>query len=221
MNRIKYLCILSALLSISLLAADDELKAHEKALQRLMEGNGRYVRDLLKNSSSEKARLQEKIATHAPFAVVVACSDARVSPDIIFDQGIGDLFIVRVAGNVIGPLELDSIDYAAIYLGATAIVVVGHESCGAVTAVVQNTTKDIESLAKLIRPAVQEAKKIATEDNLVEVAIKTNAGRMRDFLLTRPPLSRLVKDEKLQVHAAYYNLHTGAVELLDTSAKKS
>ena len=90
-----------------------------------------------------------------PFAIILGCSDSRVSPEILFDQGIGDLFIVRVAGNVAGPVELDSIEYAALYLKSSLVLVLGHENCGAITAVLDGQTKEIEHVADLIAPAIQ------------------------------------------------------------------
>lgn len=120
---------------------------------------------------------------------------------------------MRVAGNVIGPLELDSIEYSVIYLHSSVILILGHEDCGAVTAVIQNNTKDIEAVAKLIGPAVQEAKK-SKANALLERAIKINAMRMKAVVLQSPAIQKYIKDKKVEVHAAYYNLQTGAVELL-------
>ena len=153
------------------------------------------------------------VSKQEPFAIIVGCADSRVSPEIIFDQGIGDLFVVRVAGNVIGSLELDSIEYAAIYLHSSAILVLGHENCGAVNAVVNGTTKDIESVAELIEPAVREAR-AKTPDNVLVNSVKANALRMRDFLRNTPTLKKLVEGKKLDVQAGYYHLQTGAVEIL-------
>ena len=127
----------------------------------------------------------------------------------------GDLFVVRVAGNVIGPLELNSIEYAVLYLNSSAIIVMGHENCGAVDAVLRGATKDIEAVAKLIEPAVQEAKKNAP--NPLQAAVKINAKRMKDYLLSTPVIKKFVADKKIEVNAAYYNLKTGEVELLEDS----
>ena len=185
----------------------------EQAMQRLMEGNGRYMRDALEHPNRDQERREAIVAKQKPFATIVGCADSRVSPEIIFDQGVGDLFVVRVAGNVIGDLELDSVDYSVLYLNSSVVIVIGHENCGAVDAVIHQNTKDIEAVAKLIEPSVQQAKKTKT-DNLLESAIKANAVRMRDFLLKSRVIAQLVKDKKIEVHAGYYNLRTGAVEIL-------
>lgn len=153
------------------------------------------------------------LSKQCPFAVIVGCSDSRVSPEIVFDQGVGDLFVVRVAGNVIGPLELDSIDYSVLYLNSKVIVVLGHENCGAIDAVIKGITQDIGSVAKLLEPSVQEAKK-SNPKNLLQMAVKTNAIRMKNYLLTTPAIQKLVSEKKLEVYAAYYNFQTGAVEFL-------
>lgn len=185
----------------------------QEALDRLMKGNDRYVHDALEHPNRDLVRREAIISKQTPFAIVVGCSDSRAAPEIVFDQGIGDLFVVRVAGNVIGPLELDSIEYSAIYLHSAVILVLGHENCGAVTAVIQNNTKDIEAVAKLIEPAVLEAKK-SKANALLERAVKLNAMRMKGIVLESPAIQKLIKDKKIEVHAAYYNLQTGAVELL-------
>lgn len=185
----------------------------QEALDRLMEGNERYVHDALEHPNRDLVRREAIVSKQTPFAAIVGCSDSRASPEIVFDQGIGDLFVVRVAGNVIGPLELDSIEYSVIYLHSSVILILGHEDCGAVTAVIQNNTKDIEAVAKLIGPAVQEAKK-SKANALLERAIKINAMRMKAVVLQSPAIQKYIKDKKVEVHAAYYNLQTGAVELL-------
>jgi carbonic anhydrase len=178
-----------------------------------MQGNARYTHDALEHPNRTQERREASAASQAPFAIIVGCADSRVSPEIIFDEGVGDLFVVRVAGNVIGPLELESVEYAALYLHSVVIVVLGHESCGAVNAVVQGKTKDIESLAKMIVPAVKEAQKL-DPDHLLTAAVQSNALHMKDLLMRAPAIDKLVKQGKIIVEAAYYDLQTGAVELL-------
>jgi len=185
----------------------------EQAMNRLMEGNNRYVHDELAHPDRDLDRREAVVSSQSPFAVIVGCSDSRVSPEIVFDQGIGDLFVVRVAGNVIGDLELNSIDYGVLYLGAVCIIVMGHENCGAVKAVIDGNTKNVEAIAKLIKPAVQEAKEASPKD-LLTASIKENAHRMKDFLLDSKIIKDLVKQNKVCVRAAYYNLNTGSVEWL-------
>ncbi len=189
------------------------LNAQSEGLTRLMQGNDRYVRDVLEHSNRTSERRQATVSTQEPFAVIVGCADSRVAPEILFDQGVGDLFVVRVAGNVVGPMALDSIDYAVLHLHSSVILVLGHENCGAVDAVIKGTTGDIQSVAQLIEPAVAAERK-KKPSNLLEASVKENAIRMRDFLLRTAAVKKLVADKKLEVHAGYYNLKTGKVELL-------
>ena len=114
------------LLSISGIC--DQKITSQEAIERLKAGNERYVEDELEHPHRDSDRREALTSKQNPFAIIVGCSDSRVSPEILFDQGVGDLFVVRVAGNVIGPLELDSIDYAALYLGSVCILVMGHEN---------------------------------------------------------------------------------------------
>lgn len=187
--------------------------AEQDGMERLMQGNERYTLDTLKHPNRNAERRQALVSSQEPFGVIVGCSDSRVAPEIIFDQGVGDLFVVRVAGNVIGSLELDSIEYAALYLHSSVILVLGHENCGAVNAVVNGTTEDIEAVAELIEPAVKQVRK-NNPSNLLEASIKANALRMKEYLLTTPLIRKLVAERKLEVYAGYYHLKTGSVELL-------
>lgn len=186
----------------------------KEAMNTLMKGNERFMQDKLEHPNRTSERREAIASKQKPFAAIVGCADSRVSPEIIFDQGVGDLFVVRVAGNVIGPLEIDSVDYSVLHLGAIVVLVLGHENCGAVDAVISGQTQDIESVAKLIEPAVNQAKADGKEDLLVR-AIKANALNMKKFLVDSPVIARLIKEKGIEVHAAYYNVQTGAVELLD------
>lgn len=164
------------------------LWGNDTALQKLMEGNARYV----------KGHVEHPTPHQRPFAVIVACSDSRVAPEIIFDQGLGDLFVVRVAGNVVGDLGKESILYAVQELKASLVMVLGHERCGAVDAVMHHKTKDIPEIAALIAPAIQKEKSL-------EKAIKAN-------------VKNVVKDLRtllnVKVVGGYYDFETGKVEIL-------
>ena len=170
-------------------------------LQRLIDGNLRYVEDHPTHADHSADRRIDLVQSQTPFAVIVSCSDSRVTPEVIFDQSAGDLFVVRVAGNVVGPIELDSIDYAATVLGSSLILVLGHESCGAVKAVIEKKAEGIEHVAELIEPAV---KKITN----LEKAVKANAKYVASQLKKKPLL------KKLECKAAYYSIATGKVEIL-------
>jgi carbonic anhydrase len=209
----KIAAVLFALVQISLFSLTPD-----QALQSLMEGNQRFSKDKSLHLDRTSERRQELISKQAPFAIIVGCSDSRVAPEIIFDQGIGDLFIVRVAGNVVGPLEQDSVEYSALYLNSSIIMVMGHENCGAINAVLAGTTKDIESVAALIQPAADATKTQKT--NRLENTIKTNAHMMAEQLKNSPVIKGLIAKKKISVVAAYYNFHTGKVELLEEKTKK-
>ncbi|HEY5260393.1 MAG TPA: carbonic anhydrase [Rhabdochlamydiaceae bacterium] len=183
----------------------------DEALKRLTEGNDRFTSDASTHPDRTAERRQETAETQEPFATILGCSDSRVAPEIIFDQGIGDLFIVRVAGNVSGPLELDSIEYSVIYLHSSLIVVLGHENCGAVKAVLHGTTKDIESVAELIQPAVKKTKDLTK--NRLESTIQLNAKMTAEALRKTPVLSRYIKEKKLDIVAGYYDFHDGKVHI--------
>jgi carbonic anhydrase len=178
-----------------------------ESLKRLMDGNQRYMNDQLLYPNHSSDRRGEIAAKQKPFATILGCSDSRVAPEIIFDQGLGDLFIVRVAGNVVGPIELDSIDYSVKYLGASLILVMGHEACGAVTAVMEGQTADIEAVAELIEPSIQGAK---TADE----AIKANVRAVVAYLKQTPVLKKYIAQKKLEIVAAYYDMGPGSVEVL-------
>jgi len=182
----------------------------EDAFKRLMEGNARYTTDKLENPDRSSMRRQEVFHKQKPFAVVIGCSDARVPPEIIFDQGIGDLFVVRVAGQVVGPIELDSIEYAAKYLGASLIIVLGHQSCGAINAVLKGKTQDIEDIANLIQPAIQPLRKKTLEN-----AVKANVLWVTEHLKTTPLIQSMMKEKKINVVGGYYSLSDGKVEILE------
>lgn len=184
----------------------------DNVLQRMMQGNERYVQDRLLHPDRTQFRREELTSSQAPFAIVVGCSDSRVSPEIIFDQGLGDLFVVRVAGNVMGPVELDSVEFAAAYLGSSLVLVLGHENCGAVTAVLKGQTKDIEAITELMSPAIKDINK--NEINALENAIKSNVNSVVTLLKNSSVLKKLIEEEKLIVVGGYYHLGSGQVELL-------
>lgn len=187
-----------------------------KGLDRLITGNDRYVHDRLEHPNRTAERRESLVSSQSPFAVIIGCSDSRVPPEIIFDQGVGDLFVVRVAGNVIGPIELSSVEYAARNLGSSVILVMGHKNCGAVKAVVDGQVSKIEPIAEIIEPAIK-AVEVDHPKDLLNSCIKTNAVRMKQILLKSPVIQALIKEGKLEISAAYYNLETGAVELLDSN----
>lgn len=200
--------ILSALLFSSAVFAQGPSEGYT----RLMQGNARYVKGNLLHPDRDKERRTQTAISQKPFATILGCSDSRVAPEILFDQGIGDLFVVRVAGNVIGPIELASIEYSVIYLGASVLMVLGHEKCGAVDAVLQGITKDIEPIATLIQPAITQAK--TEQGSTLENAIQDNVKNVVKQLEANPVLADLIKKKKFAVVGGYYDLVSGKVKVL-------
>lgn len=184
----------------------------EAALEKLMAGNQRFVDDKAICPNRNSIRRLETSAIQKPFAVILGCSDSRVPPELAFDQGLGELFVVRVAGNVVGATELDSIEYSALQNGSVIIVVLGHERCGAVTAVMENKTQDIEAVANLIKPAVEAANK---EHLSVDDAIEINVENSVAVIKQSSVIAKLIRENKIQVVGAYYNLDTGKVRILE------
>ncbi|QVL58318.1 MAG: carbonic anhydrase [Simkaniaceae bacterium] len=185
----------------------------QDALKRLQQGNHRFATEKLLHPDRTHERRLSLTEGQSPFAVVVTCSDSRVVPEVIFDEGLGDLFVIRVAGNIIGSTELESVIYAVDHLNPSIIVVMGHESCGAVDAVVQNHDQDIPVIASFIEPSVKKAKSMGKTD-LLKSSVEFNALNMRKVLLNSGTIHKKVHAESLAVHGAYYNLQTGAVDFL-------
>jgi carbonic anhydrase len=184
-----------------------------QALRQLVEGNNRYKQEkLLHPNRSKEARICSAKGQN-PFAIILGCSDSRVSPEIIFDQGIGDLFVVRVAGNVVGPIELDSIEYSALYLKSSIIMVLGHQNCGAIQAVINGQTQDIEAVASLIAPSLELAR--TQEGSLIENTVKDNVLYVVDILRKSPTLAKLIEEKKIDIVGGYYDFETGSVDLVN------
>ncbi len=185
-----------------------------ESLQRLLEGNQRYAEDQLLHPNHSLDRREELVEKQHPFATVLSCSDSRVAPEIIFDQGLGDLFVVRVAGNVVGPTELDSIIYSVKYLHSSVVFVLGHESCGAVTAVMENKTSSIKDIAGRIKPAIKGIKNL-------EDSIKANVRWVVSQLKKNKSLKPLIANGTIECVGAYYHLGTGRIEILTVDAQNS
>ncbi len=212
----KYFAIFLLCLSqLSFSAEQTTPSTPDAALQRLMEGNTRFMsgKSIHKNLALEK--LSELKDDQAPFAVVVGCSDSRVPPELIFDQGVGDIFVVRIAGNVIGPTELDSVEYAAVHLRSSIVIVLGHENCGAVKASLlgQDNVPELKNIYPLIAPALKKCQ--AKKGDLLANAIKCNAMEGVNYLKTVPSLANLIAAKQLKVVGGYYDFHQGKVSLIE------
>ena len=197
----------------------------DEALKRLMAGNARYAAGRQVHPDGDVARRRSLTGGQHPFATILACADSRVGPELIFDEGLGDLFVVRVAGNVVDDVVRGSIEYAAIHLSTPLVMVLGHEHCGAVTATVEALSgksnpadqgSRIGALADLIAPAVKATPADAPDN--VEAAVLLNAQRMaRRLLVESPPLSQRVRAGRLKIVSARYGLATGAVDHVQTA----
>ncbi|HEX9021722.1 MAG TPA: carbonic anhydrase [Nitrospirota bacterium] len=189
----------------------------DETLMKLIAANQRYVSGKM-TARDLPARRGELLKGQQPSAVVLSCSDSRVPPEFIFDQGLGDIFVVRVAGNVADPVALGSIEYAVEHLNVPLIIVMGHDKCGAVSATVAGGKPEgnIGSIVEKIAPAVGKAKASGkTGDELLDAAIIENvrnvtAGLTRDSAV----IKRLVEEKKLKIVAAKYSLSSGKVDLL-------
>lgn len=195
----------------------------DQALKRLQEGNENFVKGKLTSLVREsQAGVRKTVAAgQKPFAVILACSDSRVPPEILFDQGLGEIFVVRVAGNVVSPHELGSIEYAAEHLGTPLVMVLGHERCGAVTATVDApgaVEGNIGSLIESIRPAVDAAlasHSVATHEELVEASADENVKLVAANLEGQSPvIKKMVEEGLLKIVGAKYDLDDGKVRMM-------
>lgn len=188
----------------------------DSALNSLKQGNKRFVEGKSVKPHQDLQRIKEVSSGQKPFAIIVGCSDSRVPSEIIFDQGLGDLFIVRTAGQVSTFASWGSIEFGNAVLGANLIVVMGHTKCGAVAAACQipDVPGHIVTLINAIKPAAQLAK-IQT-GNEVENAVKINvAMQVQQLENLEPVLTKAVQNTSLKIVGAVYNLETGNVEFLD------
>jgi len=184
------------------------------ALQKLIEGNQRFVEHKPQYPDQSAARLQEVAQAQHPFATILCCADSRVPTEIIFDQGIGDIFDVRVAGNIVTPETLGSIEYAVVLLGTPLLMVLGHERCGAVTAAVQNglLLGEIGSFVKAIKPAVTRVKDLPGD--AVENTVVANVQYQIERLKRSQLLTEQIKLGKLKIVGGRYDLDTGSVTMI-------
>ncbi len=193
-----------------------ELEPVYEALQDLIAGNERFIagNTIHPNQSPD---IREKLARgQSPKVAVIACADSRVSPEIVFDQGLGDLFVTRVAGNVANDMILGSLEYAVGHLGVELIVVLGHERCGAIIAAVQGGTAPghIGSIIEAIAPAVAKTNELT--DNRIDDVAKENVRIVVGQVESAAPiLNERVKEGRLKVVGAVYHLGSGTVEIID------
>ncbi|HNQ62582.1 MAG TPA: carbonic anhydrase [Syntrophorhabdaceae bacterium] len=186
----------------------------EGALKRLIDGNNRYVSSKMAHPNQTENRRKEVIKGQKPFAVIVGCSDSRIPPEIIFDQGIGDLFVIRVAGNIVDDVALGSVEYAVDHLGTKLVIVLGHGNCGAVTATVQGGEAHghIGSIVRTIAPAVEKAR--AQTGDLIDNAIKINVALVVDEIKSSSIIKKMLEQDSVRVAGAYYDIDSGKVDII-------
>jgi carbonic anhydrase len=204
-----------------MLGAQQSLPTADAALAELKAGNANYVAKHYQRPHQTAARQKELASGQSPHCTILTCADSRVPPEIIFDQGLGDIFDVRVAGNVAGDDEVASIEYGAEHLHVPLVVVMGHSHCGAVTAALEGgeLPGKLPNLIEALRPAVEQSAHEpgdrldnAIRDNVTHVVAQLRAAK--------PVLSELVAAGKLRIVGAVYSLETGKVEWLPTAAGK-
>jgi carbonic anhydrase len=197
------------------------------ALQLLRDGNTRFVSNVRNHDSlAGEARRVEVAAGQEPFAIILGCSDSRVPAEIIFDQGLGDLFVIRVAGNIVAPSQIGSVEFAAERYGTRLVVVLGHSQCGAILATIEelnrptvNQSKNLHSIVDRVRPSVEPL--LRTElrhdpDALVRNAVRANVRVSAAHLRHGSQiLEQLIEKDGLVVVGAEYSLETGLVDFFD------
>ena len=218
----KKICISLAFLFAFFLRANacyahnfENLSAQE-ALDKLKKGNKRFVQLHQKHPDESKQRRKEMLKGQHPFVVILSCSDSRVPLELIFDQGLGDLFEIKNAGNVLDDHVIGSIEYAVMHCGVKLIVIMGHQDCGAINATLSGVseTKYIQSLEDSIQPAVEQCKLKGLEvnsDNVVKAHVMQD---IEELMEQDHDLVKYMKENKVKIVPAYYHLDTGKVDFL-------
>jgi carbonic anhydrase len=198
----------------------------KEALQRLQEGNQRFVSGVRSIDSLVKQIQREGfVEGQAPFAIILGCSDSRVPAEIVFDQGLGDLFVIRVAGNIVAPSQIGSVEFSAKQFGTPLVVVLGHSMCGAVLATLEEIERpsnekssNVLSIVSRIRPSVEvllETDLRKDPEKLLKAAIRSNIlASTNNLRHGSQMLEQLVRDDSLTIVAAEYSLETGVVEFI-------
>ena len=197
-----------------------------EALERLKEGNQHYLSDNQPdNSLTGRNRRDEVVSGQDPFAIILGCSDSRAPAEIIFNQGVGDLFVIRVAGNIVGNTQVGSIEYATEQFGTKLVLVMGHTHCGAVMATLEemertkpSTSPNIQSIVDHIRPGLESLYRSdpsQSPDNLLQEAVRENVRSSVKELRQSPLLGNLIQKEGLKVVGAEYSLESGKVDFFD------
>ncbi len=186
------------------------------ALMALIEGNERFVSGQLRHPHQDRRRIHETEGGQHPFAAIVTCSDSRVPPEIIFDEGLGDLFVIRTAGNLVGDLELGSVEYAVEHLHVPLVVVLGHTECGAIKAFLEGGEchGHIRQIVEALKAEPEEQAVLQHEGKNLEACIEGNVVHGADQIRRQPIIARQIRQNKVEVVPMVYDVHTGAIKVL-------
>lgn len=209
--------IISLLFNANISYCNQSNLSADEALTKLKEGNQRFVELHLKHPDSKKARRLEMLKGQHPFVVILSCSDSRVPPELIFDQGLGDIFEIRNAGNVLDEHVIGSIEYAVMHCGVKLIVIMGHQDCGAIAATLsgKSETKYIKSLEDSIQPAVENCKKHGLNVNSDNVVKEHVMQDIEELMTQDTELVKYMKENNIKIIPAYYHLDSGRVDFLN------
>jgi len=213
-------CVLAALIAAGLDDTASPALSADQALARLLAGNARFTAHIPRHPNESAARRHELVSGQRPFAVILGCSDSRVSPELLFDEGLGDLFVIRVAGNIVDDAVLGSIEYAVEHLETKLVVVLGHEKCGAVSAAVEGgiAPGHLKALVAAIRPSVLAT--ASSPGDRIHNCVVDNVRRVARMIReSHPVLEEAGHAGGVRVIAADYELDTGKVRLLEGTPK--
>jgi carbonic anhydrase len=200
----------------------------QEALERLQEGNRRFASNSPRQHTIGTDTRRAELATEQrPFAIILGCSDSRVPAEIVFDQGLGDLFVIRVAGNIVAPSQVGSVEFAAARFGTPLVVVLGHSQCGAIRAALEQVqqptdrqSRNLRSIVDRIRPSVEGLLKTELrhdEDELIRQAVRANVlASVNQLRRGSEILEELIHNDRLMVVGAEYSLDTGVVDYFNT-----
>lgn len=193
-----------------------------EALELLREGNRRFASDMGEGGVTTQTRRRELTAGQEPFAIILGCSDSRVPAEIVFDQGLGDLFVIRVAGNIVAPSGIGSVEFAASRFGTRLVIVLGHSACGAIQATLEelsrpseDQSRNLRSIVDRIRPSVEG---LASSDfgDLVQKAVRANIiASVRQLRHGSDVLEQLIRNDGLLIVGSEYSLETGLVDFFE------
>lgn len=214
-KQIQLLFLLSGLIAFSKIHALTPMPSPDQALQLLIEGNDHFVTGKMKHTSYLAEARDKLLEKQTPFAVIIGCSDSRVPPELVFDRGLGELFVVRDAGNVIGPIEMDSAVFAVAQLHVPLVVVLGHQNCGAIKAFLTGRDKypEMDNIFPLIDKALSDCERIGADklQNAIECNVSEGVAALKNSSMIAP----LLEQKKVKIVGAYYDLTTGRVKFIN------